>query len=176
MANQVKEQSVAALTEELKTSGHVVVTEYQGMTALEFDELRAAIRPHGGKYKVVKNRLAKISFDASGFTDLKNHMKGPSAIVYKGTDAAGITKTLFKFAETHTNFKVRAGRLMGMTADAKALKAISNLPSREVLIATLLARLNGPLTKLVTTMNEPLRSLHAAMSAYAKKKESAPAA
>jgi large subunit ribosomal protein L10 len=52
---------------------------------------------------------------------------------------------------------------------------MADLPSREVLLATLLARLNGPLTTLVTTMNEPLRSLHAALGAVAKKKEAKPA-
>lgn len=171
MASAIKEKQVANLTEELKKSPHVVVTEYQGLTAVEFDELRAAIRPFGGKYKVVKNRLAKLSLEATGFTDLKTNMKGPSAIAYQGTDGAAMIKALFKFGEAHTNFKVKAGRLFGITADMKNLKAMADLPSREVLMATLLARMNGPLTNLVTVMQEPLRSLHAALSAVAKKKE-----
>jgi large subunit ribosomal protein L10 len=175
MPSAVKEKQVTTLTEELKTSAHVVINEYQGMTAEEFDALRAAIRPFGAKYKVVKNRLAKLSFDSTGFSELKNSMKGPSALAYQGTDAAGIIKTLFKFAEQHTNFKVKAGRLFGITADNKNLKAMAELPSREVLLATLLARMNGPLTTLVITLNEPLRSLHAALSALAKKKEAKPA-
>ncbi len=171
MASAVKEKQVASLAEELKASPHVVITQYQGMTAEQFDALRAALRPLGAKYKVVKNRLAKISFNETGYGDLKDLMKGPSAIAYKGTDGAAIVKALFKFGEANTNFKVKAGRLFGITADVKNLKAMADLPSREVLLATLLARLNGPLTSLVTTMNEPLRSLHAAMSALAKKKE-----
>ncbi len=171
MANAIKDKQVTNLTEELKTSKHIVVTEYQGMTAEEFIALRAALRPFGTKYKVVKNRLAKISLEASGFSDLKEKMKGPSAIAYHGDDGASIVKALFKFSEGHTNFKVKAGRLFGITADLKNLKAMADLPSREVLLATLLARMNGPLTNLVTIMNEPLRSLHAALSAVSKKKE-----
>lgn len=174
MANAIKEKQVGDLTEELKSSAHVVVTDYQGMTAVEFDALRAAIRPFGAKYKVVKNRLAKISFEATGFTDLKDKMKGPSAIAYQGTDAPSIVKALFKFSETHSNFKVKAGRIFGITADTTNLKAMADLPSREVLLATLLARMNGPLTSLVTVLNEPLRSLQAALSSIAKKKEAKP--
>ena len=98
-------------------------------------------------------------------------MKGPSAIAYQGTDAAAIVKALFNFGEKHEKFKVKAGRLFGITADTKNLKAMADLPSREVLMATLLARMNGPLTNLVTVLNEPLRSLQAALSAVAKKKE-----
>src|SRR5262245_27142059 len=130
MPSAIKEKQVASLTEELKTSSHVVVTEYQGMTAEQFDALRAAIRPFGAKYKVVKNRLEKISIEDTGYSDLKDKMKGPAAIAYLGTDAAGIVKALFKFSEQNTNFKVKAGRLFGLTADTKNLKAISELPSR----------------------------------------------
>jgi len=171
MASQVKEQFVEKLTEELKSSSHVVVTEYQGMTAIEFDELRALLRPLGSKYKVVKNRLANLAFESTGFGDLKNYMKGPSAIAYLGSDGTALAKSLFKFGETHTNFKVRAGRILGLTTDSKSLKAIANLPSKEVLLATLLARMNSPLQTLAATLNEPLRSMHSALSAVAKKKE-----
>lgn len=175
MASEIKEKSVAELTEDLKGSTQVVVTHYQGLTADELDSLRSAIRPFGAKYKVVKNRLAKIAFDASGFGALRDHMKGPVAIAYKGTDVAGIAKAMFKFSDEHPNFKIRAGYLFGATADPASLKAIANLPSKEVLLATLLATLNSPLQRLAATMNEPLRSLHSALSAVAKKKEPAAA-
>lgn len=170
MPNEIKEKQVGDLTQELKSSSHVIVTQYQGMTAEEFDALRAAIRPFGAKYKVVKNRLAKISLEATGFGELTDSMKGPSAITYLGSDGASIVKALFKFGETHINFKVKAGRLLGITADVKNLKAMADLPSREVLMATLLSRLNGPLITLITTLNEPLRALQASLSAVAKKK------
>jgi large subunit ribosomal protein L10 len=171
MPNAIKEKQIENLTKEIKSSAHIVISDYQGMTAGQFDALRAAIRPFGAKFKVVKNRMAKISFKASGFDDLTEKMKGPSAITYQGTDASAILKTLFKFSETNENFKVKAGRMFGLTADTKNLKALADLPSREVLLATLLARMNGPLTNLVTVLNEPLRSLHAALSAVAKNKE-----
>ena len=173
MANTAKEKFVGDLTEELKKSEHVVVTEYQGMAAEEFDALRAVLRPLGAKYKVVKNRLAKIAFANTGFSDLVSFLKGPSAITFQGKDGAAVTKILFKFGEDHQKFKVRAGRVLGLTADSKGLKALSSLPSREVLLATLLARMNAPLTTLVATLQEPLRGLHAALTAVSKKKETA---
>jgi len=175
MASELKEKLVADLTEDLKDSTQVVVTHYQGLTAEELDALRNSIRPFGAKYKIVKNRLAKIAFEATGFGALKDEMKGPSAIAYKSTDIAGMTKALFKFSDEHPNFKIRVGYLFGATANAADLKAIGSLPSKEVLLATLLATLNSPLQRLAATLNEPLRSIHAALSAVAKKKESAAA-
>lgn len=171
MANEIKEKFVAELAEDLKGSTQIVVTHYQGMTADELDGIRTAIRPFGGKYKVVKNRLAKIAFDSTGFGPLKESMKGPVAIAYKATDVAGMTKALFKFSEDHPNFKVKMGFLFGATTDPASLKVIANLPSREVLLSTLLATLNSPLQRLAATLNEPLQSLHRSLSAVAKKKE-----
>lgn len=171
MASEIKEKVVSELSADLKGLTHMVITQYQGLTAEEFDALRNSLRPLGAKYKVVKNRLAKIAFEANGFGSLKDHMKGPTAIAYKGADVASLAKALFKFSETHPNFKIRAGYVFGNATDASSLKAIANLPSREVLIATLMARLLSPLTVLAATMNEPLRSLHAALSAVAKNKE-----
>jgi large subunit ribosomal protein L10 len=172
MANALKEKQVESLAAELKSSEDIVITQYQGMTAEEFNALRAAIRPLGAKYKVVKNRLAKIAFGSTGFSELQDHLKGPSAIAYKGNGTA-VVKELFKFAEKNTNFKIKAGRLFGLNVDVKSLKAMSDLPSRDVLMATLLARMNAPLTKLLTTLNEPLRSMQSALSALARKKEQA---
>lgn len=173
MANETKEKFVAELTEDIKSSEHFLVTEYQGMSAEEFDQLRAALRNVGSKYKVVKNRLARIAFESIDCKDLNSYLKGPSAIAYHGNDGAAVAKVLFKFSEDHPNMKVKAGKLFGTIADAKMLKAMASLPSREVLLATLASRLNSPLVTLARTLQEPLRSLHAALSAAAKKKEAA---
>ncbi len=177
MPSQLNQTLVADLTDELKKSPHVVVTEYQGMKAEEFNELRANLNKVGAKYKVVKNRLARIAFKNVGWVGLDDLMKGPSAIVYHGTDGAALTRTLFDFSVKHQNLKVKVGHVYGAKASAVDLKTISQLPSKEVLLSTLLARLNSPLTTLILTMKEPIRGLHAAMSAVAKKKEAvAPAA
>jgi large subunit ribosomal protein L10 len=174
MASQVKEKFVENLTDDLKGSAHLLISEYSGMTAEEFDALRAVLNPMGAKFKVVKNRLAKIAFDKSGFNDLQNYMKGPSAIAYQGNDGASLTKALLKFSEQHSNLKIRAGRLFGITADFKTLKSMAELPSKEVLLATLCVRIQSPLYSLARTLNQPLQSLHSALTALAKKK--APAA
>ena len=175
MPSAIKEKQVGELTDALKDSKHIVVTEYQGLAAGELDELRAALRPLGASYKVVKNRLAKLAFEKTGYGELNDALKGPSAIVYRGGDPAAIARTLFKFGEKHTNLKVRAGHVYGSKTDGKSLRMIANLPSREVLLATLLSRMNSPLQTLMATLNEPLRSLHAALTAVGKKKEGSPA-
>src|ERR1044071_183688 len=174
MANKNKESFVSELTEELKKSPHIVVTDYQGMKADEFNELRNSLNKVGAKYKVVKNRLARLAFKSIGWESLSDDMKGPSAIAYFGTDGAALNKILQEFSSKHQNLKVKAGHVFGAKATGAELKMISKLPSREVLLATLLSRLTSPLKPLLATLNEPIRSLHGALSAIAKKKESVP--
>ena len=103
-------------------------------------------------------------------------MKGPTAIAYHGKDSSAVTKVLANFAKDHKKLKLKAGHLFGNVFDTSGVRDIANLPSREVLLATLAARLNSPLQSLLMALNEPMRSLHAALSAVSKKKESAPAA
>ena len=175
MPSAVKISMVDKLTEELKSSEQVIVTEYKGMKADQFNSLRAKIRPLGAKYTVVKNRLAKIALKNIGREKLGENLKGPSALAYQSKDGVALAKILSDFSGENKNFQVKAGYLLGLLADANTMRTIASLPSREVLMATLLARMNSPLQKLLATLNEPMRSLHASLSAVAKKKESAPA-
>lgn len=175
MPNAVKEKFVADLTEELKKSDQILVTDYQGLNSEEFNELRNKLRPLGAKYTVVKNRLAAIALKNVGCEALAPHLKGPSAIAYQAKDASALAKELSGFGADHKNLKLKAGYLYGMVANAQQLVVIAGLPSRNVLLSTLLARMNGPLQTLVSTLQEPVRSLSAALSAVSKKKEATPA-
>jgi len=174
MANAGKEKLVEDLTSELKKSEHVLVTHYQGLSSDEMSQLRNKLAELGAKYKVVKNRLANIALKKVGW-DLEASLKGPSALAYQGKDIAAVAKVLDQVSIKNKKFKIIAGHFFGKAADAGMIQSIATLPSREVLLATLAARLNGPLQSLVATLSEPMRALHAALGAFAKKKESAPA-
>jgi large subunit ribosomal protein L10 len=55
--------------------------------------------------------------------------------------------------------------------DAKEIEAIAALPSKEVLIATVLAGFNTPITGFVNVLNANLRGLAVALNAIREKKE-----
>lgn len=174
MPSALKERFVDDLTAELRSSEHVLLADYQGLNSEELTELRGKLKKAGARFKVVKNRLARISFKNRGW-DLDAYMTGPSAIAYNGEDSVAITKVLADFGKGHKALKLKAGFIFGEVADFNKIRSIADLPSRDVLIATLAATLNSPLQKLAATLGEPLRSLHAALSDLAKKKESQPA-
>ena len=80
---------------------------------------------------------------------------------------------VFEFAKSHENMKVSAGYLDGKVLSDKELKILSNLPSREVLIAQLLGTLQTPMVNLVSVLQAPMRDLVGVLDQIAKK---APAA
>ena len=175
MASAAKEQFVQNLTDELKTMEYFIVADYQGLNAEQFTELRTTLNGAGAKFKVVKNRLAKIALNNVG-KNVKDAFKGPSALAYQGGDVASLSKILSGFYKKHKLLKVKAGFAFGEQQSAQNIQTMADLPSKEVLLSTLLARMNAPLQSLAATMNEPLRSLHSVISAVAKKQEAAPAA
>lgn len=176
MPNAVNVEFVKNFTEDIKKSSHVVVTEYQGLTTIELNELRAELKKLGSRYTIIKNRLAKIAFKEVGWGDLEPHLKGPTAVAYHGTDASAITKTLFEFTKEHKNLKLKAGHLFGAAVGLEEVKAIAMLPNKETLLATLAATLNSPIQNLAAALNEPLRSIYSALTALAKKKQATGAA
>jgi len=174
MPSAAKETIVKDLIEDLKKSDHVLITHYQGLNAEEFNDLRKKLKDVGAKYKVIKNRLAKIALKKVGW-DMDAHLSGPSALAYQGKDSTRISKVLFEFSKSNDKLKVKAGYVFGSVYGEKDMNAIASLPSKEVLLATLAARLQSPLQTLLATLSEPIRSLHGALAAVTKKKKPAPA-
>ena len=176
MPNTANVEFVENLTQDLKGSDHVLVTDYQGLDSESLYELRTRLRGLGAKYKIVKNRLARLAFKNVGWEGLDDQLKGPTAIAYNSADVAALAKLMQEFGAKRDRFKVKGGFLFGKSASAVDVRTIASLPSRDVMIATLAMRLNSPLQTFVSTLIEPVRALHAALSAVGKKKPAAPAA
>jgi len=169
MPTPLKEQTVKKIETEAKESLGFIVTSYGGLKTTEINEMRLKIRPFKAEYRIVKNSLTKIALKNAGYESLANMLSGPSAIVIERGDPMGTLKAVFEFAKTHEALKVNGGFLDGKVLDGKALKAISALPSREVLIAQLLGVLNGPATNLVSVLQAPMRGLATVLDAISKK-------
>lgn len=150
MNRQEKSEEVGALNKLLDGAQLAVVADYAGLTVKSMVELRTELRKSQGRYRVVKNTLAKIATKDSGLVGLHKSLQGPVGIAYTKGDAAGTAKTVTAFAKAHPEFKIRGGVLGdGTVLDEKGLEALSNLPGKDQLRAMLLGTLMGVPTKLV---------------------------
>lgn len=157
--NPDKKIIVDELLERVNASPFVLVVEYTGMTVPEFSELRNRLSENGAECHVAKNSYMKKALAEAGLPDTGEKLVGQTAFVTGESDVAAAAKVLKNFEKEFKKPAIKLGILDGDILDEDQVKAIAELPSREVLLATLLGTINAPASKLVRTINEPAASL-----------------
>ncbi|MFI5212488.1 MAG: 50S ribosomal protein L10 [Candidatus Saccharimonadales bacterium] len=165
-----KNTLVAQISEELQTAKMTVFAQYQGLSVADIQELRAAARAAGVSIRVVKNRLVRVALAANE--------------VYKNADTAGLTgqliyaissvdevapaQVLDTFAKTHPALQL-AGAFSGegVTLSADEVKALAGLPSKNQLIAQVVAQLLSPVHDITNALSGNLHALLDGVSAKA---------
>ena len=140
-----KQQIVAELAEQLKTSTAGVLVNYQGITVDDDTKMRKALREAGVKYMVVKNSLTGRACEEVGLADMKQYLTGMTAIAIANDDAVAPAKVLKEYAEKIESFQILAGYLDGKVVDEATVKQLADIPSKEVLIAKFLGSIKSPL-------------------------------
>jgi large subunit ribosomal protein L10 len=164
-----KTSIVADLSDKLKRSPFVLVTDYQHMKVIDFSELRNRLAPTGAEMHVVKNNFLKRAMADSGFPDVSDQLVGQTAVVTGEKDVAPVAKIFKTFA---TEFKIAAlkiGFIDRTVLSTVELDTLAELPPRETLQAQLLGLLLSPATRLVRLLNEPGAALARLLNAKAEK-------
>lgn len=157
--NPDKKIIIDDLLERVNGSPFLLVVEYTGMTVPEFSELRNRLTANGAECHVAKNTYMKKALAEAGLPDTGDQLVGQTAFVTGAEDVAAAAKVLKTFEKEFKKPTIKLGILDGAILDEAQVKAIAELPSREVMLATLLGVINAPATKLVRTINEPGSSL-----------------
>jgi len=165
-----KASVVLDLTEKLKRSPFVLVTDYQRMKVGDFSELRNRLAPAGAEVHVVKNNFLKRAMTDSGFPEASETLTGQTAVVTGDKDVAPVAKIFaaeFKVAALKIGFVDRA------VLSAAELETLADLPAREVMQAQLLGLLLSPATRFVRLLNEPGSAFARLLNAKAEKEGAA---
>lgn len=142
----------------LNQSPFLFVADYSGLRVDQFSELRNRLHAVGAAFHVVKNTFLRRAVSSAGLPELGD-LRGQNAIVVGERDVAAAAKVVKTFAGEFKKPTVRAGIVDRLVVSAAQVDAIADLPSREVLLATLLGVLQAPATQLVRVLNEPAASL-----------------
>lgn len=175
MASPDKVAAVAELTQSLRDSDGIVLTEYRGLTVKQLQELRRSLG-EGASYAVAKNTLTKIAAKEAGVDLSDDLLTGPTAIAFIKGDVVEAAKGLRDFAKANTTLVIKGGFLDGKSLDADEVKKLADLESREVLLAKLAGAMKGSLQNAASLFNAPLAQTARLVAALeAKKAEEAPA-
>lgn len=169
---EVKQVIIDGLFDQINSSPFMLVADYGGMTVPQFAELRNKLAEKGAKFQVAKNSLVKRAADTAKLPEeITEFLNGQTAIVTGESDVCGAAKILKDAGKGGVPPTVRAGVLDGEFLDEGQVKELADLPSKEVLQATLLGLLNQPATSLVRVMNEPGSALARVLAAKQEKGE-----
>jgi large subunit ribosomal protein L10 len=135
----------------------IYLADLSGMTVEKVSLLRKKCRGEKIQVKVVKNTLLKRAFHARGITQLDDHLVGPTGLVFSPEDEMVPARILTEFAKEHEKPRIKAAVLDGRLFDDKAIAALAKLPSREVLLAQLLATFVAPMTQFLAAIDATLR-------------------
>ncbi|MFZ5571414.1 MAG: 50S ribosomal protein L10 [Thermodesulfobacteriota bacterium] len=173
MNRDEKAQIVEELHGRFEKSKIVILTDYKGLNVGEVSDLRRKLTEAKVDYRVAKNTLIKRAAEGTDASKLNAYYKGPSAVALSYDDPVAPAKILTKFAAENDKLQIKMGVLNGKVIDPEGIKALSQLPSREILLGQLLSAMNGVATGLVRALNDvPVRLLNV-LQAIKDKKEAA---
>lgn len=172
-----KQAAIATLKEKLSTAKGAVLVDYRGLTVAQDTKLRRKLREAGVEYRVVKNTLTNLAAKEAGIEGLEVYLEGTTALAVSATDPVAPAKILSEFqkeiGKTVKTFQIKAGVLEGKVIDANGVKALADLPSREVLLAKVAGTMQAPISGLVSVMAGTIRKFVYAVDAVRQQKESA---
>jgi large subunit ribosomal protein L10 len=157
---------VQDLLAKLNASPFLFVTDYTGLRVDQFSELRIRLAGAGARCHVVKNTFLRRAAKDAGFPELGD-IKGQTAIIVGDKDVAAAAKVIKTFVAEFQKPVVKLGVIDRAVVSGDQIKAIADLPAREILLAQLLGVLQAPATRLLRTLNEPASSLARLLGAKA---------
>lgn len=168
-----KKEIVTQLHEDLKKSKIVIVTDFKGLDVAAVTKLRSQLTKENIDYRVIKNTLLRRASENTSVAVLNDLFKGPSAVAISYDDPVSPAKILTKFAEENKKLEIKGGVMDGKIIDINGIKALSSLPSREVLLSQLLSAMNAVPTGIVQLLAAVPRNMMNVLNAIKEKKEAA---
>ncbi len=173
MKLEAKQKIAASLHEKFADAKVVIVTDYKGLDVAQMNDLRRKLREADVEYQVVKNTMLIRASKDTDVAQLVDMFKGPSAIALAFEDPVAPAKVLMQFAKDNDKLEIKAGVMNGKLLDLAAIVALSKLPSREELLAQVLAAMNAVPQGLVSALADAPRRLVNVLNAVKDQKEAA---
>ncbi len=150
---QDKAAVIAEVSEIVSKSSTMVIAEYRGLSVEAVTKLRAQARKEGVTLRVVKNTLVRRAVEGTEFAGLADQFVGPLVYAFSA-DPVAAAKVLVNFAKDNDKLVIKGGAMANQVMDLEAVKTLASMPSRDELLAKLMATMNEPIAKFVRTINE----------------------
>jgi len=167
-----KEKTVDELGQIFESSGVVVVAHYVGLTVAEMQDLRGRMRGAGGSVRVAKNKLAKIALEGKAVSSIAELLTGMTVLAYS-EDPVAAAKVAEDFAKDNKKFEILGGAMGGTFLTRDGVKAVSQMPSREELIASIVGCIGAPASNIAGAIGAPASNIASILSTIEERAEAA---
>ena len=176
ISREKKSEKVKLLAGELQGSTTAIIGTFAKLTVAKDYELRKVIREAGGKYRVVKNKLAAISGSGTQVEAALKGLKGVNSVAFTAGDPVALAKVFAKWAGENAEFEFKLGIVDGKLLNADDVKALATMPGKEEIFSKLLFLINAPAQRLATVINATGRDLAVVLNQGVEKEKFAGAA
>src|SRR4051812_32776924 len=163
MNRDQKAAAIAEIAQNIQESDAIFAVDYRGISVPQAAELRAKLREADTRFRVVKNTLTERAADQAGADVLKPLLEGPTAFAFVRGDAAPAAKAIADYARATDLLPFKGGLMDGNALTPDEIKAISRLPSREVLYGQLVGVIAHPISGLARMLNQLIGGLAIAL-------------
>ena len=154
-----KTEKVRLLAKELESSTTAIIGTFSKLTVAKDYALRKVIREAGGKYRVVKNKLAALSGKGTQIEAALKGLRGVNSVAFTSGDPVALAKVFAKWAGENAQFQFKLGIVDGKLLSAEEVKALATMPGKEELFSKLLFLINAPAQRLATVINATGRDM-----------------
>lgn len=148
-----KQAVMAEVSAELAKAQAVVLAEYRSLQVSEMTELRKKARTSGVYLRVLKNTLVRRAVAETPFKGLADKMVGPLAYGIS-SDPVAVAKVLHEYAKANGKLVIKGGAMPDVVMSPGEVGDLAKMPSRQELLAALMATIQAPVAKFVRTLNE----------------------
>ena len=169
-----KEALVSELKEKIENARALFLTNLVGVGANDSAAIRKSVREASGAVVVTKNTLFRLASEGTYAEELLKDLKGTNAVAFAFEDAPGVAKAVHEASESNDVVSLKDGFLNQKPLTAEEVVALAKLPSRDQMLATLLATFNAPVSafaRVLHAINEKKKEGGEAVEAAATETE-----
>jgi large subunit ribosomal protein L10 len=171
-----KTEQVEKLAAELTGATTAIVGTFEKLTVSQDFALRTVVRNAGGKYRVVKNKLAARAAQGTGVEQALQGLKGVSSLAYSSGDPVALAKALTTWVKDNAEFSFKLAIVDGKLLSVAEIQQLASMPGREELYSKLLFLISSPAQRLATVLNATGRDLAVVLGQAVEQKKFSEAA
>lgn len=159
MNKSKKKALVKELADKFGKAKITIFSDFHGISVAKLQALRKSLKKDVAEYKVSKKTLLDRALAENEKSVKTKELQGELGVTFGYGDEVTPAKTLIKFRKGNETFKILGGLLGSRILTEKDVMALAKLPSREIMLATVVGTLSSPIRALATALQGNIRNL-----------------